>query len=100
MDYQLIFGVCQVDITIMATTITGNVQRETGITLLKRGLHVISPWKVFAFANDEAELLTNQLVYLLGEECKIEDTSWIKPGWVTFDWWSRRGIYGVDFKQE
>ena len=56
------------------------------------------PWKVFAFANDEAELLTNQLVYLLGEECKIEDTSWIKPGWVTFDWWSRRGIYGVDFK--
>lgn len=56
------------------------------------------PWKVFAFANQEADLLTNQLVYLLGEECKIEDTSWINPGWVTFDWWSRRGIYGVDFK--
>ncbi|MEN6324391.1 MAG: glycoside hydrolase family 97 catalytic domain-containing protein [Proteiniphilum sp.] len=56
------------------------------------------PWKVFAFASKEADLLTNQLVYLLGETCKIEDTSWIKPGWVTFDWWSRRGIYGVDFK--
>lgn len=56
------------------------------------------PWKVFAFANKEADLLTNQLVYLLGEECKIADTSWINPGWVTFDWWSRRGIYGVDFK--
>lgn len=56
------------------------------------------PWKVFAFANQEADLLTNQLVYLLGEECKIEDTSWINPGWVTFDWWSRRGISGVDFK--
>lgn len=56
------------------------------------------PWKVFAFADKEIDLLTNQLVYLLGEECKIDDTSWIKPGWVTFDWWSRRGIYGVDFK--
>ena len=56
------------------------------------------PWKVFAVAEKETGLLTNQLVYLLGEECKIEDTSWIKPGWVTFDWWSRRGIYGVDFK--
>ncbi|MDR2038944.1 MAG: glycoside hydrolase family 97 protein [Bacteroidales bacterium] len=56
------------------------------------------PWKVFAFAEKETDLLTNQLVYLLGEECKIDDTSWIKPGWVTFDWWSRRGIYGVDFK--
>jgi len=56
------------------------------------------PWKIFAIAPKETELLTNQLVYLLGEDCKIKDTSWIKPGWVTFDWWSRRGIYGVDFK--
>ena len=56
------------------------------------------PWKVFAYADKEADLLTNQLVYLLGEECKIDDPSWIKPGWVTFDWWSRRGIYGVDFE--
>jgi len=56
------------------------------------------PWKVFAVAEKETGLLTNQLVYLLGQECKIKDPSWIKAGWVTFDWWSRRGIYGVDFK--
>ena len=56
------------------------------------------PWKVFAVAEKETGLLTNQLVYLLGQECKIDDPSWIKPGWVTFDWWSRRGIHGVDFK--
>ena len=55
-------------------------------------------WKVFAVARKETELLTNQLVYLLGEECKIADPSWIKPGWVTFDWWARHGVYGVDFK--
>ena len=56
------------------------------------------PWKVFAVAEKETGLLTNQLVYLLGQESKIEDTSWIKPGWVILDWWARRGIYGVDFK--
>jgi alpha-glucosidase len=56
------------------------------------------PWKVFAIAGKETGLLTNQLVYLLGEECKIKDTSWIRPGWVTFDWWARHGLYGVDFK--
>jgi alpha-glucosidase len=56
------------------------------------------PWRVFAVAQKETELLTNQLVYLLGEECRIEDPSWIKPGWVTFDWWSKLGIYGVDFR--
>ena len=42
--------------------------------------------------------MDNQLVYLLAPECQIEDPSWIKPGWVTFDWWARRGLYNVDFK--
>lgn len=56
------------------------------------------PWRVFAIGEQDVDLLKNQLVYLLASECRIEDTSWIKPGWVTFDWWARRGLYGVDFK--
>ncbi|GAB6007850.1 glycoside hydrolase family 97 protein [Dysgonomonas reticulitermitis] len=56
------------------------------------------PWRVFAIGKNDMDLLTNQLVYILAPECKIEDTSWIKPGWVTFDWWARRGLYNVDFK--
>ena len=56
------------------------------------------PWRVFAVAGNDAELLTNQLVYLLAPACKIADPSWVKPGWVTFDWWARRGLYNVDFK--
>jgi alpha-glucosidase len=56
------------------------------------------PWKIFAVAKKETELLANQLVYLLGEECQIADPSWIRPGWVTFDWWARHGVHGVDFK--
>lgn len=56
------------------------------------------PWRVFAIGKQDTDLLTNQLVYLLAPECKIEDPSWVKPGWVTFDWWARRGLYNVDFK--
>lgn len=56
------------------------------------------PWRVFAIGKNDIDLLTNQLVYILAPECKIEDTSWIKTGWVTFDWWARRGLYNVDFK--
>lgn len=56
------------------------------------------PWRIFAIGQQETDLLTNQLVYLLAPECKIEDPSWVKPGWVTFDWWARRGLYNVDFK--
>jgi len=56
------------------------------------------PWRIFALADQDTELLKNQLVYLMGPELKIEDPSWIKPGWVLLDWWARREIFGVDFK--
>ena len=56
------------------------------------------PWRVFAIADDDAGLLTNTLVYKLAPENRIKDPSWITPGVVTFDWWGRRNIYGVDFK--
>lgn len=56
------------------------------------------PWRIFAIADKEAELLRNTLVYQLASPSLIEDASWITPGVVTFDWWGRRGIYGTDFK--
>jgi|SRR5665647_165064 len=56
------------------------------------------PWRIFAIAKEDKDLLANQLVYLMGPELKIEDPSWVKPGWVILDWWARREIYGVDFK--
>ena len=28
----------------------------------------------------------------------MQDTSWIKPGKVAWDWWNANNIYGVDFK--
>ncbi|MCG8307078.1 MAG: glycoside hydrolase family 97 protein [Cytophagales bacterium] len=56
------------------------------------------PWRIFAIAPTDSELLANTLIYQLASPCEIEDPSWIKPGVVTFDWWGRRGIYGTDFK--
>jgi len=55
------------------------------------------PWRVFGYARTDNQLLTNQLVYQLAPECRIEDPSWIEPGWVILDWWARRNIHGVDF---
>ena len=56
------------------------------------------PWRIFAIAEQDKDLITNQLVYLLAPPLQLDDVSWIKPGIVTFDWWARRNIYGVDFK--
>jgi len=56
------------------------------------------PWRIFAVTNEDTNLLKNQLVYLMAPELKIQDPSWIHPGWVILDWWARREIFGVDFK--
>ncbi|MCF6268974.1 MAG: glycoside hydrolase family 97 protein [Melioribacteraceae bacterium] len=56
------------------------------------------PWRIIAIAREDGDLITNQLVYLLGDELRIEDPSWIKPGKVAWDWWNANNIYGVDFK--
>ena len=56
------------------------------------------PWRIIAIADKDIDLMHNQLVYLLGPAQRVNDVSWIKPGWVMFDWWGKHGIYGVPFK--
>lgn len=56
------------------------------------------PWRLLGIAERDGDLLTNQLVYLLQSPSRIQDTSWIKPGKVAWDWWNANNIYGVDFK--
>ena len=56
------------------------------------------PWRLLGVAERDGDLLTNQLVYLLARPSQIEDTSWIKPGKVAWDWWNANNVYGVDFR--
>ncbi len=56
------------------------------------------PWRILAIAETDADLITNQLSFLLGERNVIEDPTWIKPGKVSWDWWNAMNLYGVDFK--
>ncbi len=55
------------------------------------------PWRVIGIAEHDGDLLTNELVYLLERPAQFEDTSWIKPGKVAWDWWNDWNIDGVDF---
>jgi alpha-glucosidase len=56
------------------------------------------PWRVFVISENDARLIENDLVFRLAKPNKIEDTKWIKPGQVAWDWWNANNIYGVDFK--
>ncbi len=56
------------------------------------------PWRVIGIAEHDGDLLTNQIVYLLQRPAQFQDTSWIKPGKVAWDWWNDWNIDGVDFR--
>lgn len=56
------------------------------------------PWRVIVVSTEDKELLNNDIVQQLSEPCKIENTSWIKPGKVSWDWWNNWNITHVDFK--
>jgi alpha-glucosidase len=56
------------------------------------------PWRVLGLAERDEDLLTNQIVWLLEKPSQVQDTSWIKPGKVSWDWWNANNVYGVDFK--
>lgn len=56
------------------------------------------PWRVFALASTDGQLLDNDVVYKLAPKCRIAHTDWIKPGQVAWDWWNDWNITGVDFK--
>jgi len=55
------------------------------------------PWRIFAVADKDIELLNNQIVYKLAKSTQMENTDWIKPGQVAWDWWNDWNITGVDF---
>ncbi len=56
------------------------------------------PWRVIGIADHDSDLLTNEIVYLLERPSQFQDTSWIKPGKVAWDWWNDWNIDGVDFQ--
>lgn len=56
------------------------------------------PWRVMIISPDDKGLLETDLVYKLSTPNSLENTAWIKPGKVAWDWWNANNIYGVNFK--
>lgn len=55
------------------------------------------PWRIVLVAEDDRTLAANDMVYRLAAPSRVEDTSWIVPGKVAWEWWNHWGINGVDF---
>lgn len=56
------------------------------------------PWRTVVVSENDADLVDTDMAMNLAPACKLNDTSWIKPGKVAWDWWNDNNIYGVDFQ--
>lgn len=56
------------------------------------------PWRVVVISDRDADLADCDLAMILAPECRLEDTSWIRPGKASWEWWSGIHISGVDFE--
>lgn len=55
------------------------------------------PWRAMIVAENDANLITNQLIYKLAPEAE-GDFSWVRPGKIAWDWYNALILTGVNFK--
>jgi len=53
-----------------------------------RPLPMQTPWRVVLIGDRPGKLLESETLYCLNDPSVIKDTSWIKPGKITFSWWN------------
>ncbi len=53
------------------------------------------PWR-FITITDSKGMVEQTIPAQLAAKCEIDDTSWIKPGLVAWDWWNQRTVWGSD----
>ncbi len=61
---------------------------RTDGTKVVRPLPMKTPWRVVLVSDRAGALLESGTLYCLNEPSVIGDSSWIKPGKITFPWWN------------
>ncbi|HYH01397.1 MAG TPA: glycoside hydrolase family 97 protein [Terriglobales bacterium] len=57
-----------------------------------------TPWRVIMLGDEPGRLIESNIVINLNPPSLIADTSWIKPGKTSWDWWSGSYAENVPFK--
>lgn len=56
------------------------------------------PWRVIVMSEDDSKLAESDIVYKLASPVELDNTDWIKPGKVSWEWWNDWNLEDVDFK--
>ena len=54
------------------------------------------PWRFFVITKNDGQLIENTMAFRLASPCKLDETDWIKPGQVSWEWWNDATPYGPD----
>ena len=54
------------------------------------------PWRYFVITKNDKQLIENTMTLKLAPKSELEDTSWIKPGQASWEWWNGATPYGPD----
>lgn len=54
------------------------------------------PWRYFLITKEDKQLIENTMTYKLATKNQLTDTSWIKPGQASWEWWNGATPYGPD----
>lgn len=54
------------------------------------------PWRYFVITKSDKQLIENTMTLKLAPKSEIKDTSWIKPGQASWEWWNGATPYGPD----
>jgi alpha-glucosidase len=73
------------------------VLERTGYVARTRGTRSF-PWRVLAVAAEDRGLIDTDIVCRLASESRLDDTGWILPGKVAWDWWNANNLHGVPFR--
>ncbi len=65
---------------------------------IAQGVSGALPWRIVLVTTEDRQLLTARLPERFGPQCQIQDTSWIRPGKVAWDWWNATMLTCVPFR--
>ncbi|MCG9896025.1 MAG: glycoside hydrolase family 97 N-terminal domain-containing protein, partial [Fimbriimonadaceae bacterium] len=82
----------------LETGLSPRLNDDSGAAVLFHGDRHVSPWRVVLLADHPGTLIESNTLLALNPPSKIEDTSWIRPGRVTWDWWCGPVAPGRPFK--
>ncbi|RUT72523.1 glycoside hydrolase family 97 protein [Flavobacterium cupreum] len=54
------------------------------------------PWRYFVITKDDKEIIENTMTLKLAAKSELKESSWIKPGQVSWEWWNGAAPYGAD----